>query len=136
MFGRDKYWRITKTKETNRFNGNVEDLKNYSSETARQAYYVYERSNWNQQQFLNDVLRPYIIIKSVVEVEDCPGWDYPDEKLLSKEVEKFDPPYEIEEKVRALYNETVRRNLPTNEEKKQMEKQHKIDDGFDNFFNK
>lgn len=136
MFGKDKHLRVTKTKETRRFNGNIENLKDHSSETARQAYYIYERSDFDQQRFLNNVLSPYIIIRSEVEIEDCLTWDYPEERLLSKEIESFSPPYEIREKVISLYNETVRRNLPTNNERKQMEQQRKIDDGFNNFFKK
>lgn len=137
IFGRrgDGY-KTTKTIKNSTYNGQVSDLKDYYDETAKEAYYVYERSDYRQQSFLNSVLSPYIIIKQVVEEEDCLNWDYPEERLLSKTIESFSPPYEIREKISAIYNETVQRKLPTNNERKRMEQQRKIDDGFDNFFKK
>ncbi len=125
---------VKKTYETRTSKGSVEDLKDYYDETARKAYYVYERSNGEQQSFLNRVLSPYINIEKEYEVETCPDWDNPDEREIFSRVTSFNPPTDIVSKVDNLYLEMVKRNLPTNAERNQSANQREIDEGFNNFF--
>ena len=139
MFGRKKNSDVLGRGSRTVRGQSVWDLHSYRDTTAQQAFYVYERSNDNQQKFLNDLLTQYITVKVVYEnIDDL---DYIDERVVSRKVIDFNPPKEIKEKIKDLYLKMVAKNLPTRAEiwarqaKEEEESKRKgIDDGFNSFF--